>query len=100
LETGEPCMESSECASRSCVDNVCCQGACSDACDVCSKANGADADGVCTPDRSLRSECGGKKKSFYGCEAAPGGAGSGGAPLVAALLALAAILSRARWIRG
>ncbi len=37
-----------ECASAACVDGFCCDTACANNCDVCSKALGASADGTCT----------------------------------------------------
>lgn len=49
-EDGEPCGQPSECESAFCVDDVCCNRACDDACEACSaelKGNGAD--GVCGP---------------------------------------------------
>ncbi|MGI5865233.1 MAG: S1 family peptidase [Myxococcales bacterium] len=46
---GAACINPSDCQSGFCVDGVCCNTACSaGACDACSKAAGAPADGQCT----------------------------------------------------
>jgi hypothetical protein len=50
LALGQPCSATtvSSCASGSCSDGVCCNTACAGACDVCTSALGASADGTCT----------------------------------------------------
>ncbi|HEY3353623.1 MAG TPA: dickkopf-related protein, partial [Polyangia bacterium] len=45
---GSPCTANDQCLSNLCVDSVCCDGACSGACDVCSAALGASPNGHCT----------------------------------------------------
>ena len=47
---GVDCLQGQcrECTTGSCVDGVCCNSACSGACDVCSAALGASADGTCS----------------------------------------------------
>lgn len=45
---GEPCLGEFECASRHCVDGVCCNRACDGDCEACSASEGASADGACT----------------------------------------------------
>ena len=50
LPTGSACAESDECASGVCADGVCCSTPCSsDGCYACAMADGATADGTCTP---------------------------------------------------
>jgi hypothetical protein len=46
---GAPCSEEEECASRHCVDGVCCQEACDQECEACSQLarGGGPPDGVC-----------------------------------------------------
>jgi hypothetical protein len=47
---GTPCAASRQCASKHCVDGVCCDRACDGACEACSaRERGAGADGVCGP---------------------------------------------------
>jgi hypothetical protein len=47
---GGACTAPGECASRFCVEGVCCDTACgSDPCHACAAADGATADGTCTP---------------------------------------------------
>lgn len=46
---GVACSSDPDCASGHCADGVCCNAACGERCDVCAKAAGASADGVCTP---------------------------------------------------
>jgi hypothetical protein len=49
VTTGKPCPAAfGQCASGFCSDGVCCDAACAGACDVCTKALGASADGACT----------------------------------------------------
>lgn len=45
---GAPCGAAGECLSSFCADGVCCDSACAGACDACSVANGATANGTCT----------------------------------------------------
>ncbi|MEW6431281.1 MAG: hypothetical protein AB1730_07205 [Myxococcota bacterium] len=45
---GAPCGAAGECLSNFCADGVCCDTACGGACDACSVANGASANGTCT----------------------------------------------------
>ncbi|MBI3182520.1 MAG: hypothetical protein HYZ28_10275, partial [Myxococcales bacterium] len=45
---GTPCTSGTDCASGFCADGVCCDTACGGACDACSVAAGASADGACT----------------------------------------------------
>jgi hypothetical protein len=47
---GNACLEAgcAVCASGHCADGVCCNSACGGACDVCSSALGASADGTCS----------------------------------------------------
>ncbi len=49
------------CGSRPCVDGVCCNADCAGACDACSEARGASADGTCTvlTEGAGRPACGG-----------------------------------------
>ncbi|WP_438013957.1 thrombospondin type 3 repeat-containing protein [Sorangium sp. So ce315] len=50
LANGAPCDTADQCASRFCVDAVCCESACgggADDCLACSEAAGAPADGTC-----------------------------------------------------
>lgn len=48
--SGAPCGTQEECASRSCVDGVCCEDACEGACEACTAAKKGDGeDGVCGP---------------------------------------------------
>jgi MYXO-CTERM domain-containing protein len=39
-KSGETCVVSTDCASEFCVDGVCCESACSGACDVCNLTRG------------------------------------------------------------
>ncbi len=48
-KNGQACTAPGDCASGFCVDGVCCNTACGGACDVCSQALGASADGTCSP---------------------------------------------------
>jgi alpha-tubulin suppressor-like RCC1 family protein len=41
FQPGDPCDTNDQCESGSCVDNVCCQEACSGACEVCQSGTGA-----------------------------------------------------------
>jgi hypothetical protein len=47
---GTDCLQGNcrECATGNCVDGICCNSSCSGACNVCSKALGASADGTCS----------------------------------------------------
>src|SRR6185437_9311467 len=45
---GLSCQHASQCASDFCVDAVCCNTACSNACETCVMAAGATADGTCS----------------------------------------------------
>ncbi len=47
-ETGASCTIGGTCQSGYCVDGVCCDQACEGACQACTKAKGASADGTCT----------------------------------------------------
>lgn len=47
--TGGACAGATDCASGFCVGGVCCDQVCTGACQVCSAAEGATADGTCTP---------------------------------------------------
>jgi MYXO-CTERM domain-containing protein len=47
-EDGSRCTSDTECSSRMCSDGRCCNSACDGACDACSVAAGATANGVCT----------------------------------------------------
>ncbi len=47
-DNGTACGAGSECKSAQCVDGVCCNNACGGACDACSVAQGASADGTCS----------------------------------------------------
>jgi MYXO-CTERM domain-containing protein len=46
---GVGCVTAADCASGFCSDGVCCNGACNDACEACSVAAGAPANGTCSP---------------------------------------------------
>jgi hypothetical protein len=46
LDAGVPCVQNGQCASRFCVDGVCCNTACDGACDTCALAGSV---GACTP---------------------------------------------------
>jgi hypothetical protein len=50
INAGADCKTANcrECVSGNCSDAVCCDQSCSGGCDVCTKALGASADGVCT----------------------------------------------------
>ncbi|MEI8257851.1 MAG: fibrinogen-like YCDxxxxGGGW domain-containing protein [Deltaproteobacteria bacterium] len=48
LKTGKPSPDPAACASGFAADGFCCDTACAGACDVCAKALGASADGVCS----------------------------------------------------
>jgi hypothetical protein len=45
---GAACTGANQCVSGYCADNYCCNSACSGACDTCSQALGATANGACT----------------------------------------------------
>jgi hypothetical protein len=45
---GQSCTSDSECLSGFCVDDVCCDTACTGGCEVCSLAAGGSSDGTCT----------------------------------------------------
>lgn len=45
---GSPCAASSECASNTCVDGVCCATSCEGTCEACSNAKSGGPDGTCT----------------------------------------------------
>jgi hypothetical protein len=47
-DNGTTCGSSGECKSGQCADGVCCNAACAGACDACSVAQGAPADGTCS----------------------------------------------------
>lgn len=50
LPQGASCRSGSQCESTFCADGVCCSTACAGGiCDACSAAQGASADGVCSP---------------------------------------------------
>jgi hypothetical protein len=49
LKNGQPSASANACSSGNVADGVCCASACSAACDVCSVAKGASADGTCAP---------------------------------------------------
>ena len=49
LANGSPCLGNGECQSFQCVDGVCCNTACGNACDACSIAAGGTLNGTCTP---------------------------------------------------
>jgi hypothetical protein len=49
LKDGQESPNSAMCASGFLSDNVCCDAACSGACDVCTNSLGAPADGTCAP---------------------------------------------------
>lgn len=49
FSSGEACSDASECASRTCVDSICCDRACEGRCEACTIAAGASADGTCEP---------------------------------------------------
>jgi hypothetical protein len=45
-KNGQPCAGDTDCASRECVDGICCEAACAEACFAC---NVVGAEGTCTP---------------------------------------------------
>lgn len=50
IPDGGACSSSNQCASGSCADGVCCNSACSGACEACTAAKkGQGSDGVCGP---------------------------------------------------
>lgn len=55
-KSGETCAASEECASRYCVDGICCKTACNDGCGQCAGDNGG-VKGVCSP-RNAERTCG------------------------------------------
>lgn len=59
--SGSACVRDRQCLSGSCVDGVCCDATCNGACEACTKAKGATADGACTvlPATSTPLACGG-----------------------------------------
>ncbi|WP_437724978.1 DNRLRE domain-containing protein [Sorangium sp. So ce861] len=46
---GASCSSAFDCGSGFCADGVCCDARCDGACEACSVAGGADADGACSP---------------------------------------------------
>jgi hypothetical protein len=79
---GDPCTSNTQCASGFCVDEICCNTECGGAevlaCQVCSVAAGATADGVCTSlDDGTRCDdgvfCNGADSCFSGACAAHAG---------------------------
>lgn len=44
---GDACVNSNQCQSGNCSDDVCCDAACAGGCDACSVAAGSSADGSC-----------------------------------------------------
>jgi hypothetical protein len=58
---GGACARDRQCQSGSCRDGVCCDKACNGACEACTKAKGATADGTCTtlPASAKPAACGG-----------------------------------------
>lgn len=58
LPAGSPCTAPGACESGFCVNEVCCDMACTGACMACSVMNGAPADGTCGP-AAAGTVCGG-----------------------------------------
>jgi hypothetical protein len=61
LATGAPCTTSTQCASRACVDDVCCESACPGTCRACAGVKTGGEDGRCLPvsaGRDPDDECG------------------------------------------
>jgi hypothetical protein len=61
LANGDVCTAASQCRSGACSDGRCCDSACAGACDACSVAAGASAEGICTvlpPDSPASAACG------------------------------------------
>ncbi|MFI5301229.1 MAG: FG-GAP repeat protein, partial [Polyangiales bacterium] len=48
IATGSTCTLATDCLSGNCVSGVCCNQACAGACEACTIAKGASADGTCT----------------------------------------------------
>ena len=48
LAQGSVCTAGNQCTTGACADGFCCGSACSGACDTCSAASGASANGTCT----------------------------------------------------
>ncbi|MDI3292048.1 hypothetical protein [Polyangium sp. 15x6] len=46
---GEPCSDGLACGSGFCVDNVCCEAACTGTCEACSAAHTGQPNGTCAP---------------------------------------------------
>ena len=49
LKGGAPCADAFACGSNNCAAGVCCDSACAGPCSTCLAAEGAVADGTCTP---------------------------------------------------
>jgi hypothetical protein len=64
---GGACARDRQCTGGACRDGVCCNSACNGACEACSTAKGASANGTCTtlPTTSKPTACGG-----YACSGA------------------------------
>jgi hypothetical protein len=69
LSKGSPCIASADCQTGHCVDGVCCESACNQACVAC------DQTGTCVtvtqPKRGNRPQCGGPTKCAGSCTGGP-----------------------------
>jgi hypothetical protein len=57
---GASCNKDSECKGGHCVDGVCCESACGDACSACSQARTGRSDGTCARARDMEGKACGK----------------------------------------
>lgn len=49
LANGQPCVADSNCASRFCVDSVCCESRCDGVCQACAREQTGEPNGLCRP---------------------------------------------------
>ena len=66
LANGAPCAQASECATGYCVDDVCCEASCDQACRSCNLAGQAGTCVLVPQGSDPRDECGGKDPACGG----------------------------------